>query len=568
MTTLHQTEVDGVRCFWVDSGRPTLASWLLFRSGSADEPLNESGWLHLLEHSVLHGKGGGALHVNGFVSPLITGFETHGPAQQVISHLREVTAWLADPDLTDLNRERGVLRAEAGLRGGGPGERALAWRYGSRGPGVLAMGEPGLGRATPDGLRERSHRVFTQGNAALVLDGPPPDDLELHLPAGELLSMRPAVPCEDQLPAWYVDQAGLVLSGVVARSTAATLLSDLLQRDVRERFRNQDGASYAPWSWYEAVDADNALVVVGADIAREAYPTLAKSATKLVRWLSDDGPKADHLRELVESRVQGVNDPYNTVATAGRAAHEHLRGRPVLSHEQMVEELEAVTVEAVRDAAGEFRRTLMLGVPGESPVPEGMAQLTQPNSRGWVSGRRFRHRDWPAVSAYIVVDVADAHLVAEPDYQCYHADDLEGIHKFEDGGRHLVTSDGWGLTVHPQEWRGGATLVAALDAMVPEDRHLPMPAREGIDSGQRMGLLRRWWAARKTPKGPVALGVASILLALVGIVIVAYGRFLIGGFWLVWAGITAKEAVVRWRRRVYRGLGDSKGLPPPVPQER
>jgi hypothetical protein len=568
MTTLHQTDVDGVRCFWVDSGRPTLASWLLFRSGSADEPLNESGWLHLLEHSVLHGRGGGSLHVNGFVSPLITGFETHGPTPQVTRHLRDVTAWLADPDLHDLDRERGVLRAEAGLRGGGPGERALAWRYGSRGPGVIAMGEPGLGRATPQALRERAHRVFTQGNAALILDGPPPDDLELNLPAGELRPIAPAMPCEDQLPAWYVDQAGLVLSGVVPRSPAGTLLSDLLQRDVREQFRNQEGASYAAWSWYEAVDADDALVVVGADIAREAYPTLARSATELVRSLSDDGPQADHLRELVESRVQVINDPYNTVGTAGRAAHEHLRGRPTLSREQMIEELEGVTIAALRDVAGEFRRTLMLGVPGDSPVPDEMPQLRQPTHQGWVSGRRFRHQNWPAVSAYLVVDVADAHLVAEPDHQCYHVDDIEGIHKFGDGGRHLVTSDGWGLTVEPGEWRRGATLVAALDAMVPEDRHLPMPAREGVETGPRMGLLRRWWTGRKTPKGPITLAVASIVLAVVGLVLMGVGRFLIGGFWLVWAGITAKEAVARWRRRVYRGLGDSKGLPSPVPQGR
>ena len=373
------------------------------------------------------------------------------------------------------------------------------------------------------------------------------------------------MPCEDELPAWYADPAGLVLSGVVSRSTAGTVLPELLQRDVREQFRNQDGASYAPWSWYEAVDHDNALVVVGADITREAYPTLAKRATKLVRWLSDDGPSADHLREQVESRVQAMNDPYNAVGVAGRAAHEHLRGRPATGHDQLVEELEAITVDDVRDVASEFRRTLMLGVPGDSPAPQGMAQLTQPSNRGWVSGRRFRHRDWPAVKTYLVVDVADAHLVAEPDHQCYHADEVEGLHKFDDGGRHLVTSDGWGLTVHPEDWRGGSTLVAALDAMVPEDRHLPMPAREGVDSGRQMALLRRLWAARKTPNGPITLAVAGVVLALVGVVIIAFGRFLIGGFWLIWAGITAKEAVVRWRRRVYRGLGDSAGLPPPRP---
>ena len=72
---MQQTTIDGVACFWVDTGRPTLTARLLFRAGSADEPLHESGWLHLLEHAVLHGRGGGTLHVNGFVSPLITAFD-------------------------------------------------------------------------------------------------------------------------------------------------------------------------------------------------------------------------------------------------------------------------------------------------------------------------------------------------------------------------------------------------------------------------------------------------------------------------------------------------------------
>jgi hypothetical protein len=559
---VQSTVIDGVQCFWVDSGRPTLASWLLFRSGSADEPLNESGWLHLLEHSVLHGKGGGALHVNGFVSPLITGFETHGPAAQVTRHLGDVTAWLSDPDLRDLDRERGVLRAEAGLRGG-PGERAFAWRYGSRGPGVVAMGEPGLGRATPQRLQPLASRVFTQGNAVLVLDGPPPDDLALRLPAGGLRPISPAVPCEDELPAWYVDPAGLVLSGVVTRSPAGTVLPDLLQRTVREQFRNRDGASYAPWSWYEAVDAEQALAVVGADIATEAYPTLAGRTANLVRLFANEGPPEDHLRELVEARVQAMNDPYNAVGIALRAAHDHLRGREPLTHDEVIGELEEITLDGVREAAQELRRSLMLGVPGNARAPENMRQLAQPIKRGHVSGRRFRHRDWPAVSAYLVVDVDDAHMVAEPEYQCYHADEVEGLHRFGDGGRHLVTADGWGLTVNPEEWHKGDTLVAALDAMVPQDRHLPMPAREDASRWQRMHVLRRWWAARNTPKSPMVLGILTVVLTVLGLVILVFGPVLVGGIWLIWAGVTGNEAISRWRRRVYRGLGDSAGLPSP-----
>ena len=80
MVSVRESEVDGVPCFRVETGRPTLAARLLFRQGTADEPLHESGWLHLLEHMALHGTGSGSLHVNGSVSPLISTFDTHGPA--------------------------------------------------------------------------------------------------------------------------------------------------------------------------------------------------------------------------------------------------------------------------------------------------------------------------------------------------------------------------------------------------------------------------------------------------------------------------------------------------------
>ena len=134
MISVHSTDVDGVPCFWVDSGRPTLAVSLQFRFGSADEHFLESGWQHLLEHCVLHGRGGGALQINGSVDLLETAFTAHGPADAVAAHLAEVTAWLADPELEDVEHEAKVLQAEREARGhGGPATRALGWRYGAHG---------------------------------------------------------------------------------------------------------------------------------------------------------------------------------------------------------------------------------------------------------------------------------------------------------------------------------------------------------------------------------------------------------------------------------------------------
>ena len=39
MTVVKETSIDDVRCFWVETNRPTLRASLMFRQGLADEPL-------------------------------------------------------------------------------------------------------------------------------------------------------------------------------------------------------------------------------------------------------------------------------------------------------------------------------------------------------------------------------------------------------------------------------------------------------------------------------------------------------------------------------------------------
>ena len=556
---MQQTTIDGVTCFWVDSGRPTLTARLLFRGGSADEPLHESGWLHLLEHAVLHGRGGGTLHVNGFVSPLVTAFDAHGPAEAVAQHLTEVTAALHRLDPTRLKHERDVLRAEGDMRGG-PSVRAFSWRYGARGPGVIAMGEPGLGRAEWQRLQERAHSVFTRGNAALVLDGPVPEGMRLDLPEGELLPIPRADACQQQLPAWYVDDS-LVLSGVVRRSNGATILPDLLERGLRVRLREEAAGSYAPWATYEPADADRAQVIAGADASRALMPTLADQARQLVDQLAQ-GPDPAWLDDVKAMRRQAMLDPYALVGTAMRAAHDHLRGLPVLTREETLAELDATTVEEVQGLAQEFASSMLLGLPGEAMAPTDIPRVTQPVEQGAVFGRRFRRADWPATTHSLVVDDEDAHLLEGDQYTCFHADDVAGMLSWDDGGRHLITYDGWGLTVEPSHWRRGHRAVEALDAMVPAARQLPMPSRDPVEPPALPHPVTRWWRAIRRPWSASALATWATLLLLA-----ALATFLTAGspsvLSLIVIGYFFYAAWKRHRARTYRGRTNPSASSPP-----
>lgn len=490
MTELHETDVDGVRCFWVDTGRPTLAALLIFRQGMADEPLAESGWLHLLEHLALHGRGGGALHVNGSVSMLHTTFDVHGPHAAVVEHLAAVTTWLSEPAFHEFERERDVLAAESALRGGSA-QRAFGWRYGAVGPGTVSHDEPGVGRATPELLTERARRVFTRDNATLVLDGPPPADLRLVLPGGALLLPTPATVLEKTIPAAYCDDAGLVLSGVVTRSSAATVAQEILQRALRERLRETAGAAYAPWASYEPVDQDKALLLGVSDILPKLLPELADNILHLVKALRTEPVPEAWLREVVESRLQSVRDPYFATSLAGRAAHFHLNGQLPQSEEQILTELSGLRGDDVAASLAEFCGSLLLGIPSATRWRDQLPMLAQPHVWTRPEGRGFRSVDWPASNAELRVGPDRIEMSGGDKALAVAFDDVVGLFVFGDGGRYVLGRDGWGLHVLPSAWRRGSAAVVALDAAIPTGLHLPHPARDDVQH-RRLPLMKRW----------------------------------------------------------------------------
>ena len=520
MTALHQTEVDGVRCFWVETGRPTLAAALMFRYGMADEPLTESGFLHLIEHLSLHGRGGGPLHVNGQVGLLETILDAHGPAELVANHMAGVTAWLSSPSYGELDRERNVLRAEAAVRGDGPSVRAMSWRYGARGPGVTTYSEPALGRATPELLTARAGTVFTRGNAALVLDGPPPANLKLELPDGPLLPIRPAVSVEKSFPAMYVDEAGLVLSGVVPRSAAMAIGCELLRKTLTDRLRHQDGAAYAPWASYERVDAEHAVLLGGTDVRPESLPTLADTTLELTRLLRRT-PDLTQLAELKASHVQGLRDPYAQVGVAFRAANAVLHGREPQTLAKIVDELEEVGPHEVVVGFESFLDTLLVGLPGATAWRNQLRTLTAPTRRPSVKGKRFRSVNWPADRARLVVGEEAVEIRVADEARVARFAEAEGVLAHENGLRHVVAPDGYVISVNPHAWRRGAEAVIRLDRLAPPGKRLPMPAVDGIEQGMRLGVWRRWTGPLRGRVDRLHLLRAALFLG--GLAVIAVG---------------------------------------------
>src|ERR1700754_314782 len=145
--TVRETDVSGVLSFSVDMGRPAPAAHLIFRQGQADEPLHETGWLHLLEHLALLDRETLTRPIEGRQTLLLTHFAAFGGPEAITQHLGDLARWLAEPDLRLLARERGILQAAAHEASDGL-IRSLTSRYGAAGPGVASYAEVGAIRAT------------------------------------------------------------------------------------------------------------------------------------------------------------------------------------------------------------------------------------------------------------------------------------------------------------------------------------------------------------------------------------------------------------------------------------
>lgn len=522
MTELHQTEVDGVRCFWVDTGRPTLAARLTFRYGAIDEPITESGWQHLLEHLALVGRGGGALHVNGSISLLHTAFDAHGPADLVATHLEELTRWLSAPSLEGLSHEAKVLRAEALHRGDSVVAEALGWRYGAAGPGLVPYHDPAIGRATPDQLAARAAATLTRGNAVLALDGPPPAGLRLHLPSGAPVPTPAARPLDDPLPAAYVEPRGLVVSGVVERSAPMNLGHDLLRQAFEDELRTGAGAAYAPWSTYEPVDDDHAVVFGGSDVGADLMPVIVARTLQLVRKLRSFAPDESDLEKLKAARVQLLQDPFTAMALAVTSANEVLSGRPPRELEEWVQTFREVTARQVRDAFEAFHSTMLLGVPGSAAWDDPMPMLRPRGHPLLREARRWRSHNWPADQTRLLVGESGVALRHGKEERTVPASTVTAMMTFEDGLRHVIQRDGFGLWVDPREWHGGHAAVATLDRVVPAELHLPVPAIER-PAPERATFVRRWiWRPAHTTGrgGRVAVVLLMAAAAFTGALVV------------------------------------------------
>jgi hypothetical protein len=534
MTGVHESEIDGVLCFWVDMGRPASCAHVIFRQGLADEPLPETGWLRLLEHLALLDRETLTRPIQGSTTMLLTTFVATGTGAVLVDRLQSLARWLAEPDFRLLARERGVLQAEAQLRAD-PLVRSLTWRYGAVGPGVTSYAEVGAVRATPELLWDRCRHVFNSANAVLVLDGPPPPGLGLPLAEGAYLPPSSAPRLDRPHPATYVDEAGgLTLSGVVDRTPASDFLPVILGRAVHDGLRQRTGGAYGPWSARLDADDQHAVIGAGSDVTPDMLPIAAEAGFEISRRLSQDGVPRPWIQEAVDARLAALAAPEAAFEVALGAAHAVLSDRVPQTHEELVEETRATDPDRVDAAARAFHSSLLLGVPEHARVRKTAPLIAFPEVEPSGIEPRYRHIDWPAEVTTFAVDGQTLETVHGPAAQRIRMHDVVGVLAWRDGTRQVIGRDGSSLEMEPRRWFRGQELTTTLDTMIPAQLQVPMPDREV--TFRKMGLGHKCAVAFARSANTVpGLSVLVGVVLLLTLVLLLGGHTLVGGVFLVLA---------------------------------
>ncbi|MFD4692468.1 M16 family metallopeptidase [Streptomyces sp. NPDC058463] len=475
---IRETEVDGIRTVLAAAPGPVTAG-LLFRVGVADETLATTGITHLVEHLALHRHGLSDLHFNGTTAATYTHFHVTGTPEEVTAYLNGVCAALCDLPLDRLETEREILRTEAAGHSLGPNHQLPLWRYGAQGYGLSSFGEHGTWHLTAEAVSDWTRTRFTRDNAVLWITADTlPEGLDLTLPPGTSQPLPAPTSALPVTPAYINgDSGGVVLDGIVRRSTAATLFTEVLSRALYTDLRQKGGYSYVADADYSPRDHDFATITAIADalpkkqdaVVGGFIDTLARLRTGAIEQSELDAARTKFLKRYDTPDVGAARLP--------SYALNLLTGHRNLTPDEHRAELAAVTLGDLHEVARELHSTALLQVPGRGADWAGFTEAPQ-WSTDTPSHRGSRHRSWEDGST-LVVSPESVTRETPSGRVTVRYDACAALLVHPDGGRWLTGLDGFQIRVEPNLHRGlTPDRTAVIDAAVPPSAIIRMPPRD------------------------------------------------------------------------------------------
>jgi hypothetical protein len=463
---IHRTEVDGIPCFWADLPEEFEAR-LSFRVGAYDETLATRGATHLIEHLAISDTSFVPWDYSAWVSGLFTTFSIVGTPDDVVDGLAGVAARLRELPLGRLPVTRRALLTESSRTSSA--SRCLRARYGARGPGLAGYPEYGVRRFSDGHVVSWTQERFTNGNAVLVLTGPPPPGLTCVLEAGERLPPVPLEPRPGDLPR-LVDARDetWAVSYLAPPSVAESAGSDLFRLRVVDalhyRLGISDGISRSAESLTPTLDHR----YVRGDLAEGYDDGVVELVLGELRAFADEGPTG---HELAMGRAWA--DRYARSLDHGRDWLDDLAGTELLGAEPLLadwgEAYRALDEADVAEAMATALPTLIV----ESNTHIDAEDLGLGTTPGWaddpIDGTAFRLMPFLGRSGerFVVGDDAVSWVDGD-DVWTIRVEDLAVMLK-DDASRELIDVHSGEIRFEADDWSDGRRAFALIDTLIPEE---------------------------------------------------------------------------------------------------
>lgn len=474
---VEPVEINGIPTFIAPRIGARGAAGLVFRVGRADETFATAGITHLVEHLALHHHGVGELHFNGATGDVVTSFVVEGDTSELVEYLNGVCSSLRDLPMERMAVECEILRTEARGRGQAPAASLPIYRYGAQGYGLSSYDEFGLNRLDAQTVRDWAQTHFTRGNAALWLATDEPlEGLDLTLPDGPRLPCPAATNELPKTPAWFFQPGNyVVIDSVVERSSTANVFTQLLSRALFTELRQQAGISYNTQADYYPRDGHYARLTAWADGPPEKLGAAVGGMIDVLarlKWGTVTEAELDNARRRT---MHHLDDPEANSRLLPSLAVNLLLGYPNQTLAELRRDVEAVTVDDIRQIAEQFHSTALTQTPVGNLDWAGFTQAPQSSSRQ-LFGQPVVSKE-PEAPALILS--SEGLGVGDEAKQINVAfADVVGVLCFPDGARTMFGRDGFSLRVEPTMHDLPRPIESLVDANVPPETLIPMPARE------------------------------------------------------------------------------------------
>ncbi|SCL38323.1 Predicted Zn-dependent peptidase [Micromonospora rhizosphaerae] len=523
---IRQLDVDGVPTLLAPTSGP-LRAGLTFRVGTADETLPRRGITHLLEHLALAPLGLADYHFNGATASTYTSFYMQGSEEDVAGFLTAVCRTIHDLPMGRLEVEKEILRTEWSSRGSAPVREIPFWRHGARDHGLISFAEFGLPTLTEHDLRQWAARWFTPENAVLWIAGDRvPAGLRLALPAGVRQPVPAASSALPTTPAYFANGSrAVVLDSVVRRRSTASVLADVLERELFRSLRQEDGLSYAIDTSYQPRGDGYATLRALADALPEKQDAVLGGFIDVLAKLRVGRIEQADLEAAVAKREDALASPEVDADRLPTCALNLLTGEPNLTVDELRAELNSVTLADLHQVVQEVTATALLMVPdGHTADWAGFTEAPT-RSTHTVTGTAYQQREG---DAELRVGVDGVSYLGPGGPHTVRYAECAAMLAWPDGARRLIGYDAISVHIEPTLFDLHPGAIHVIDQQVPADRRLPMPARppEQIpqpyaaanrrQSQQRPAPAKRsWWEIPvMVLSGLATLGVGGISLLL------------------------------------------------------